>query len=235
LREHCNKGGLAATIEGGYVVVYKGKTPVQVEQIDNIPVTYKGKASHMIKNVLPSVLAAIISGFTIDEIQKGLKTFYPSPLLTPGRMNLFDFQGFKVMVDYAHNMDGFFELKRFLDEVEDSPKVGIIAVAGDRREEDIRHMGLLAATMFDKIIIKHDKDLRGRTAQQISDLLMEGISQISKTVPVMIISNEKEAIEYAINKAEKGSFILVCAGIVSETVDFVNQLYKINSLTTQIL
>jgi cyanophycin synthetase len=235
IREHCEHGGLAASIEAGYLVVYKGKTAIQVEQIDNIPITFKGKASHMIKNLLPSVLAGIISGFTVDEIQKGLKTFYPSPANTPGRMNLFDFQGFKVMVDYAHNMDGFFELKRFLDEVQDSPKVGIIAVAGDRRDEDIRHMGLLAATMFDKIIIKFDKDLRGRTAKSISDLLMEGISQINKNVPTTIIPDEKEAIEHAINNAEKGSFILICAGIVSETIELVNQLNKINSLTTQIL
>lgn len=234
LREHCKLGGLAASIENGYIVVYKGKTTIQIEQIDNIPITFKGKASHMIKNLLPSVLAGIISGFTVDEIQKGLKTFYPSPVNTPGRMNLFDFHNFKVMVDYAHNMDGFFELKRFLDEVEDAPKVGIIAVAGDRRDEDIRHMGLLAATMFDKIIIKFDKDLRGRTAKNIADLLLEGIAQINKKVPTEIIPEEKDAVEYAINNAEKGSFILICAGIVSETVELVNQLHKINSLSTQV-
>ncbi|MGZ3901122.1 MAG: cyanophycin synthetase, partial [Bacteroidia bacterium] len=137
IKQHCNSGGLAATIEGGYVIVYKGKTKIEVELIDNIPITFKGKASYMIKNILPAVLAGIISGFTLDEIQKGLKTFYPSPALTPGRMNLFDFSHFKVMIDYAHNIDGFFELKRFLDEVEDSPKVGIISIAGDRRDEDI--------------------------------------------------------------------------------------------------
>ncbi|MGZ4099565.1 MAG: cyanophycin synthetase [Bacteroidia bacterium] len=234
IKQHCNSGGLAATIEGGYVIVYKGKTKIEVELIDNIPITFKGKASYMIKNILPAVLAGIISGFTLDEIQKGLKTFYPSPALTPGRMNLFDFSHFKVMIDYAHNIDGFFELKRFLDEVEDSPKVGIISIAGDRRDEDILNVGLLAATMFDKIIIKHDKDLRGRTAENISDLLLKGISRINKAVPTTIISNEKEAIEYAINNAEKGSFILICAGIVTETVEQVNQLYKINALAAQL-
>lgn len=231
LKEHCEKGGLAATIENGYVVVYKGKTAIQIEMLENIPVTFKGKASYMVKNVLPAVLAGIISGFSVSEIQTGLKTFLPSPLFTPGRMNLFDFTRFKVMVDYAHNMDGFFELKRFLDEIEDSPKIGIIAMAGDRKDDDIRHIGLLAATMFDKIIIKHDKDLRGRTAENISELLLEGISQINKAVPTTIISDEKEAIDYAIENAETGSFILICAGIVSETIDYVNQLYTAKGLT----
>ncbi|MCW3075947.1 MAG: cyanophycin synthetase [Bacteroidetes bacterium] len=234
IKEHCNHGGLAASIENGYIVVYKGTTTIQIEMLDNIPITYKGKASYMIKNILPSVLAGIISGFTVDEIQKGLRSFYPSTAHTPGRMNLFDFTKFKVMVDYAHNMDGFFELKRFLDQVEDSPKVGVIAVAGDRRDDDIRHVGLLAATMFDKIIIKHDKDLRGRTAEEISNLLLEGIAQINKPVPTTVIADEKEAIEHVISTAEKGSFILICAGIVTETIEQVTQLYNINSLTTQL-
>lgn len=234
ITEHCNNGGLAASIEDGYLVVYKGSTKIQIETLDNIPLTFKGKASYMIKNILPATLAAIISGFSVDQIQKGLKTFLPSPLFTPGRMNLYNFNGFKVMVDYAHNMDGFFELKRFIDEVEDSPKVGVIAVAGDRRDDDIRHVGLLAATMFDSVIIKHDKDLRGRTADNISDLLKEGIAQINKPVPTVVISDEKEAIDYAFANVQKGSFILICAGIVSETVSYVNKLHNISSLSSQL-
>jgi cyanophycin synthetase len=103
------------------------------------------------------------------------------------------------------------------------------------RDDDIRHVGLLAATIFDKLIIKHDRDLRGRTTHEITDLLKEGISQINKNVPTEVISDEKEAIDYAIANAEKGSFILVCAGTVFETIEYVNELHKINSLTTHIL
>lgn len=235
IKEHCQNGGLAAIIENGYVTVYKGNTAIQIEMLDNIPITFKGKASYMVKNVLPSVLAAIISGFSVSEIQHGLNTFLPSPSFTPGRMNLFDFTRFKIMVDYAHNMDGFFEMKKYLDEIEDAPKIGVIAVAGDRRDDDIRHVGLLAATMFDKIIIKYDKDLRGRTAENISELLREGIAQINKPVPTTVIANEKEAIDYAIANAENGAFILICAGIVSETIEYINQLHKANGLKPQLI
>ncbi|MCE3225530.1 MAG: cyanophycin synthetase [Bacteroidetes bacterium] len=235
IMKHRNEGGLAVAVEEGYVTVYNGHSGIRIEHIENIPLSFRGKANYMVKNILPAVLASVMSGFSITDIQTGLRTFIPSPTHTPGRMNLFDFHNFKVMVDYAHNMDGFFELKRMLDQVEDTPKIGVIAVAGDRRDDDIRHVGLLAATIFDKLIIKHDKDLRGRTAQEITDLLKQGIAQMNKHVPTEVIPDEKEAIDYAVGHAEKGSFILICAGTVFETIEYVGQLQRINNLTSHIL
>ncbi len=55
-----------------------------------------------------------------------------------------------------------------------SPKVGIISGTGDRRDEDIREIGKIASTCFDEIIIRQDKNLRGRTAEEITNLLLEG-------------------------------------------------------------
>jgi cyanophycin synthetase len=136
--QHRNEGGLAISVEDDYVTIYNGKNSIPIEKVENIPLSFRGKANYMVKNILPAVLAGVMSGFSIQDIQQGLKTFIPSPALTPGRMNLYDFHHFKVMVDYAHNMDGFFEMKRMLDQIEDSPKIGVIAVAGDRRDDDIK-------------------------------------------------------------------------------------------------
>jgi len=235
IKQHCKEGGIAAVIDHKQFAIYKGDEIFHIDKIEDVPLTYDGKASYMIKNILPAILAAYLSGFSIEQIKKGLRCFYPSPLFTPGRMNIYNFNRFKLMIDYAHNTDGFYELKRFLDQVEDSPKIGIIAVPGDRRDEDIRNIGLLSATMFDKIIIKHDEDLRGRTGEEINKLLLEGIGQINKQVPTEIIPDEKKAIESVIDDVEKGSFVVVCTSTVSETIEFVNELHKMDSLTTQII
>jgi cyanophycin synthetase len=235
IREHLEKGGIAAVIHEKQFVICKGKEIIPIEKIEDVPLTLDGKASYMIKNVLPAILAAYLTGMTPEQIRKGLNCFYPSPLLTPGRMNIYNFSRFKLMVDYAHNTDGFYELKRFLDQLEDSPKTGIIAVPGDRRDDDIRNIGLISATMFDRIIIKHDTDLRGRTHDELNNLLIEGIKQLNKEVPTQIISEEKEAIDTALAEAEKGSFILVATSTVAETIDYVNQLHKMDSLTSNVL
>ena len=51
----------------------------------------------------PAVLAGYLRGFTVVDIRQALQTFIPSPAQTPGRMNLFQFQNFQVLADYAHN------------------------------------------------------------------------------------------------------------------------------------
>ncbi len=92
-------------------------------------------------------------------------------------MNIFEFKEYKVMIDFAHNSDGFLGIKEFLSTVDSPLKIGIITGTGDRRDEDIRNLGRISAQMFDHIIIRQDKFSRGRQAQEIVDLLVQGIQE----------------------------------------------------------
>jgi len=159
-----------------------------------------------------------------------LKSFIPSPSLTPGRMNIFNFKEFDFMIDYAHNKDGYSELKNFLDKTTASAKVGIIAVAGDRRDEDIRIIGSLSAEMFDEIIIRHDEDMRGRSEEDMTKLLIEGINRVNASLSVKVISDEMSAIQYAIDNANKNSFITLCTEKVNESIEFVRNAKEMESL-----
>ena len=132
---------------------------------------------------------------------------------------MFQFRKFNVMVDYAHNPAGFQAIARFLDKIEATPKVGIIAGVGDRRDEDIIQLGTVASQMFDEIIIRQDKNLRGRTEQEIIDLMMQGIREVDAAKKVKVIRKEAEAIEYTIKNAVKGSFITICSDVVPDALD----------------
>jgi cyanophycin synthetase len=224
--DHYKNGGLAAVIEKGYVVVYNGNWKTRIEKLINIPLTFGGKAESMIKNILPAVLAATAQKFDVEAIRRGLRNFAPSPENTPGRMNLFPINNFEVMVDYAHNADGFTQLKKYIDRTEASKKIGVIAATGDRKDDDIRKLGRIAAQMLTEIVIRHDKDLRGRPAEEHSRLLLEGIRSERADMPVEVIPDEKEAIMHAVSKAEKGSFVLVCADHVQETIRMVSEIKK---------
>jgi cyanophycin synthetase len=111
-----------------------------------------------------------------------------------------------------------------VDRTEATLKVGIIAVPGDRRDEDIRAMGMHAASMFDEIIIRHDKDLRGRTGENINELLLEGIGGTGKSVPVKVIPDETDALRFAIAASRPGSFIVLLSDEVKKTLDYLKQL-----------
>ena len=161
IKAHCERGGVAAVLEDGWVSIIKGTWKIRVEKVVNIPLTLGGKAAFMIQNILPCVAAAFVQNFKIEDLKLALNTFIPSPTMTPGRMNVFKFKHFEMLVDFAHNPDGFQAISNYLAKVEMHPKVGVIAAAGDRRDEDIRELGRIAGRTFDEIIIRQDKNLRG--------------------------------------------------------------------------
>jgi cyanophycin synthetase len=155
---------------------------------------------------------------------KRLSTFVPSPAQTPGRLNLFQFKNFQVVVDYAHNPHGFEALGRFLSKVPDSPKVGVIAGVGDRRDEDTVTLGRLSAQMFDEIIIRQDRNLRGKSDDDIIAFMMKGIQEVDPKKKVTIIKKEDEAIRHAISTAKPGSFLTLCSDVVPDALALVMKL-----------
>jgi cyanophycin synthetase len=103
--------------------------------------------------------------------------------------------------------------------------VGIISGTGDRRDDDIREVGRISARYFDEIIIRQDKNLRGRTAEEIIQLLVEGINETrKKDIPLQIIPSEKESIMYAYTNAKPGSLITIMCDVVPDALEYIKLL-----------
>ncbi|MBL7765147.1 MAG: cyanophycin synthetase [Chitinophagaceae bacterium] len=226
IKEHCDKNGIAAVYDEKSDMIYiqKGAWKIQIEKAHQIPLTQSGRALFNVMNIMPAVLAGYLRGFTVVDIRQALQTFIPSPAQTPGRMNLFQFRNFQVLADYAHNPAGFAVLKAYVDKVEASRKIGIISGTGDRRDEDIRQLGEIAAEMFDEIIIRQDKHLRGRTEDNIIGLLKEGIFKVKQEIEVKVILKELEAIDYAVKNAPKDSFIVICSDVVTDALAHIQKM-----------
>ena len=127
------------------------------------------------------------------------------------------------MLDYAHNPSGMLALKQFTDNLEATVKVGIIAGVGDRREEDTNQIGSIAAEMFDEIIIRQDKRLRGKTEEELIKMLHDGIKMVNPNKKTTIIPSEKEAITYAVKNAVKGSLIILCSDVIPDALELVQK------------
>jgi cyanophycin synthetase len=221
VRKHCKAGGIAAIYENGFVTIKKGDWKIRVEKVTTIPLTMGGKAKFMIANVLAATLAGYLYGFKTEDMRLSLETFIPSAAQTPGRMNIFNFKEFKVMIDFAHNPAGYRAVEDFLGQVESPHKVGIIAGVGDRRDQDIRDCGEIAARMFDHIIIRQEKHLRGRTEEEIINLLLDGIKRVDKKLSYEIIPKEVEAIKHAISTAQPGTFITALSDVITNAIEIV--------------
>ncbi len=219
--EHCKKGGVAAILENGFITIKKGEWKFRVCKVTNVPLTFNGKVSFMVANVLAATLASYVYGFTIEDIKTNLETFIPSASQTPGRMNVFDFKEYKVLIDFAHNPDGFTGIKEFLSTIDSPKKIGIITGTGDRRDEDIRKMGKISAEMFDHIIIRQDKFLRGREAQEIVDLLVEGIKECDANKSYEYVPKEIEALKHAFTLAGPGTYIVALSDVIDNAIEVV--------------
>ncbi|HMX79758.1 MAG TPA: cyanophycin synthetase [Ferruginibacter sp.] len=225
IKEHCAAGGLATVYENGYVTIMKGTWKIRVMAAKDIPLTYEGKAVHNIANCLPAVLATYLyRDISIDDIKLGLQTFMPGEALTPGRLNFFHFKNISFLADFAHNPHGLKLLCDFVSKLDYKTKVGVISGTGDRRDEDIMELGEISAQYFDQIIIRCDKNLRGRTADEIIGLLKQGIDKVNPHVPTLTIANENEALEYIYANQIPGALYTIMCDVVAGALDKIKEL-----------
>ena len=224
IKRHSARGGISAVYENGYITIYRGEWKMRVAQAVNVPLTKGGKASFMIQNVLAGVLSCYLHGFSIEDIKVAIETFIPSPSQTPGRLNMFNFNKFDVLLDYAHNPAGLRALHKYVEKLDGHPKIGIVAGVGDRRKQDNFELGQISAEMFDEIIIRTDRNLRGKDEQELIDEIKAGILDVSPKIPLRIIKKENEAIQHAVENAKEGSLIVVSSDVVPDALNMVMNL-----------
>ncbi len=218
--EHVAAGGLGAVYEDGYISIYRNSYKLRVDRAADIPVTLGGRARFNIENVLAATLAGYIQRFPIDDIRRALRTFVPDAATTPGRMNVFRFPDFEVVVDYAHNTAGLTRYGEYLKATPAKRKVGLVAGLGDRRDEDTIALGRTAGELFDVVTLKQESDLRGKSASEITALLRRGLHETNPGIVIKEVAEEVVAVAQALEEAQPGDHITVLA----ENIDDVNKL-----------
>ncbi|RUR07136.1 hypothetical protein [Legionella sp. km772] len=85
IQAHWSAGGLVSYLENDFIVVQRGNDKNYLAQVSHIPIAFKGSASCMIKNILPAVLAGVISNISFTDIESALYDFLPTAENLPGR------------------------------------------------------------------------------------------------------------------------------------------------------
>ena len=93
-------------------------------------------------------------------------------------------------------------------------RIGIIATAGDRRDEDMVELGEIAAQHFDVVVVREDAALRGRTRGEVAGLVADGVRRAmevgSRCKQLEVIHDEIEAVRHAMSRANRGDLVVVC-------------------------
>lgn len=224
LRSHVDSGGLAAFVENGQLCISEGYVVHVVLPVRDVPLSFSGTSIFMVQNVLAATLAGYIAGWDLEVLRASLSTFYPSPEMTPGRMNNFDFGHCQVLLDYVHNEGGFREMKTFMEAQAFPRKQGVIFATGDRKARDIIRLGAMAADIFDAIVINEHHDARGTPPEELTALLIKGIQSVKPWMQITLMPGERAALAHALQCAQEGECIFVCVDDVRKSLGYAYEL-----------
>ena len=108
---------------------------------------------------------------------------------------------------------------------------GVVGIPGDRLDESAIDIGCICAKYLDYVIVKEDKDLRGRKEGKIAELIVSGILKENKNKKYEVIFDEQEALIKAISMARSGDTIVVFFEQMNPLVKIIeefNSFYKEN-------
>lgn len=180
LKEHVAAGGRALCCdleaEGSEILIHDGGRTLVVSSVAAIPAALNGMAGFNVENALAAAAMAFCNNIPLPVIRAALATFGASYKQSAGRLNIIERGRSRIIVDYAHNASGLLALGTLVKKMKPSfvTTVGVIGIAGDRRDQDIIEMGEAAAGIFDKLVLKEDDDLRGRSPGEAAALLRQG-------------------------------------------------------------
>ena len=196
------------------IVIYDGAERIPLVAIDDIPATFAGAAAHNISNAMHAAAACYFSGMSVPTIAEALRAFRMSFDATPGRLNIFDGLPFRVIMDYAHNMDGFRRICAFVDRQSVAGrKIIMFSVPGDRRDSDIKHAAAEMAGHFDLYVCRVYSDLRRGSAEDVPALLKAGLCEAGVAASaVTTIPDAAAAIRFSLSLGAPGDLLVMLPG-----------------------
>jgi len=159
-----------------WIVLYDKQHRMPVLPVFDIPATFDGTARFNVSNAMHAIAASYLAGTNIEKIVHAMRYFRTGPESTPGRLNIFDDLPFRVVVDYAHNADGYRKLSEFVDaQPVSGKKILVFGTDSDHRDVDIEVEMSELAGHYDLYVCVNSEDLQGRQVNEIPNLLASGL------------------------------------------------------------
>ena len=105
---------------------------------------------------------------------------------------------------------------------------GVIGVPGDRGNIVAREIGRISSRYLDKIIIKEDRNKRGREKGEIAKAISEGVSEQNSNMDFKVILDEVKALERAYVESTPGDMIIVFFEELEPLVEFIKSNKTVN-------
>jgi cyanophycin synthetase len=214
LRSHLAAGGDGCCVENGAFVLARGGVRETIAPVSALPITFGGAARHNVANALAAIAAAAALGIPGPAIARGLGAFTGSAADNPGRANLFEVGGVRVVVDFAHNPPGIVALGDIAAALRRPGGRTLVALgqAGDRDDESIRELARAAYAIGpDHVIVKEmDKYRRGRAPGEVPRLIVDELRRLGLAGgAISTAPDDMSALRQALAWGRRGDLLLV--------------------------
>ncbi|MEX0709776.1 MAG: Mur ligase family protein [Chloroflexota bacterium] len=225
-----DNGGRAAILQRGWLVLLApGRAPQRLARAVDLSVTFAGLSAYNVANALAASAAADALGIAPDAIAAGLRSFAQDSAANPGRLNLYERDGRLAIVDFAHNeagLAGLVEVSRSLATAPGRHVKGrtrgrvrlAVGTAGDRTDEILHNLGVIAAGADDVVICEKRHYLRGRDLEGMNAILRAGIAEGGYTGSVESHPTELAALQALLARARRGDVVAVMAHVERDDI-----------------
>src|SRR5215218_590043 len=208
VKSHLQSGGTAYFARNKGLIESTGEAQRRLGDLSILPMMMNGAADFQVSNLLATIAACRAFGVDQNKLLKSLSSL-SSCDNNPGRANFYRLNGGHVIVDYGHNTEAFDAICRMTSRWNDPRVTGIITVPGDRDDSVIDRAARVAAKGFNKIIIREDRDLRGRKPGDVANILRRAIRETSPATECEVILDELEALRQAVSRMVKNEVIVL--------------------------
>lgn len=205
-------GKLCFALDEGALVMFKGGEQTLICQSSEIPITLGGAARHNTANSLAAAALTFCLDLPLQAIRDGLKTMIQDE--NPGRCNVYDLNGVKVLIDFAHNPAAMRALFDMAQAIPAERRALCFGQAGDRPDGLIREMTRDAwAIGLDQIMVSELAPYhRGRNHGEVFAVIKdELLAAGAGTSQVEHHEEEIESFSAALQWARPGDLVIMLA------------------------
>ncbi|MEM7612889.1 MAG: Mur ligase family protein [Pseudomonadota bacterium] len=224
---HTAKGGRGFSVRAGQLSRFDGERWRPICRIDDIPITLGGIARHNVANALAAAALCHALGAPDAAIAEGLQSMQVND--NAGRCNIFEIDGFEVLLDFAHNADAMAALFQIASRHPAKRRALCFGQAGDRTDREIKDLARGAwAIGLDRVMISELAAYRrGRAEREVFDLLSEALCEAGASrEQISHHELERDALESALAWAVPGDLIIMLA--LSDATGLLQRLAELS-------
>ncbi len=216
VQKACSAGETVYALENGVIREIAGSRRLHIVDATALPFTFGGTARFQIANLMAAVAACRALGASVSQIRARLRTFDPGRH-NSGRANLYSIRDGYFLFDYGHNTRAIEAIAETAAAWRANPRTCVLGLPGDRADRMIEQAARSVARAFQRVVLREDRDLRGRKPGEVAEMIAAVIRRENPDVQIEIVSDELEATRLAINRIESGELVVAlcddCAGV----------------------